>query len=347
VQTSPKSIGKKRTRDVYGTSVPWCTRSDVSPLRYPGGKRKLAPFIADLITRAGLDVELLVEPFAGGSAVAISLLESGHVRSIALADVDPLIASFWKVVFSRNARNLADMVCSTRVSLTQWRRQKELEPQSDLAAAFKCLFLNRTSFSGALMSRTGPIGGIAQDGPYKIDCRFNQQKIATRIMELSGLTPHVRFVRNESYRRTIAAVARTRLGSEAPERIFWYLDPPFFEKADRLYRFSFTEAQHETLSKDIDTLPGHWLLSYDDHPDARRLFNNHRGFARVNLHYNARIDTSERLVASEVIVSDVIADLRQGHELPNWGELIRLPRRRQPPVVTGDIAAANIAKVAR
>jgi DNA adenine methylase len=347
VQTSLKSIGNKRTRDVYGTFVPWCTRSDVSPLRYPGGKRKLAPFIADLITRAGLDVDLLVEPFAGGSAVAISLLESRHVRSIALADADPLIASFWKVVFSRNAECLADMVCSTGVSLIEWRQQKELEPRSDLAAAFKCLFLNRTSFSGALMSRTGPIGGIAQDGPYKIGCRFNQQKIAQRIMELNGLAPQVRFVRNESYRRTIAAVARTRLASEAPERILWYLDPPFFEKADRLYRFSFTEAQHERLSEDIDTLPGHWLLSYDDHPDARRLYRDNRGCARVNLHYNARIDTSERLVASEVIVSDVIADLRQGRKLPKWGQLIRLPRRRRPPVVTGDIAAGNIAKVAR
>jgi DNA adenine methylase len=347
VQTSLKSIKRKRTPDVYGTFVPWCTRSDVSPLRYPGGKRKLAPFVADLITRAGLDVDLLVEPFAGGAAVAISLLESGHVRSIALADADPLIASFWKVVFSRSAGCLADMVSSTGVSLTEWRRQKDLEPRSDLAAAFKCLFLNRTSFSGALMSRTGPIGGIAQDGPYRIGCRFNQPKIAKRIMELSRLAPHVRFVRNESYRRTIAAVARTRLADEAPERIFWYLDPPFFKKADRLYRFSFTAAQHETLSEDIDTLPGHWLLSYDDHPNARRLYSDHRGFARVNLHYNARIDASERLVASEVIVSDTIADLRQGHELPKWGQLIRLPRRRQPSVVTGDVAAGNIGKVAR
>lgn len=347
MQISPQFIGKKRAQDVYGTFVPWCTRSDVSPLRYPGGKRKLAPFIADLITRAGLEVELLVEPFAGGAAVSISLLESGHVNSIALADADPLIASFWKVVFSRDAGCLAEMVCSTQVSLAEWRRQKEIEPRSDLAAAFKCLFLNRTSFSGALMSRTGPIGGIAQNGPYKIGCRFNQQKIADRIMELNRLAPRVRFVRNESYRRTIAAVARTRLASKAPERIFWYLDPPFFEKADRLYRVSFTEAQHETLSKDIGALPGHWLLSYDDHPDARWLYSGHRGFARVNLHYNARIDASERLVASEVIVSDVIADLRQGSELPQWGQLIMLPRRRQPPVNPGDVTTGNIAKAAR
>jgi DNA adenine methylase len=338
---------KTPKRDVYGTCVPWCTRSDVSPLRYPGGKRKLAPFIADLITRAGLEVELLVEPFAGGAAVAISLLESGHVQSIALADADPLIAAFWKTVFSRSAHRLADVVCDTRVSLAEWRRQKALDPRSDFASAFKCLFLNRTSFSGALMSRSGPIGGISQDGPYKIGCRFNRPKIAERILELNKLTPRVRFVRNESYRRTIADVAKMRLASKAPERIFWYLDPPFFAKADRLYRFSFTDAQHQTLCEDIQNVPGHWLLSYDDHQEARRLYRDHRGFARMNLRYNARIDTNERLVASEVIVSDVIADLRGRSKLQEWGVLVRLPRRRQPQITTVDVASGEIARAAR
>jgi DNA adenine methylase len=295
---TPQATRMERKRDVYGTIVPWCTRSDVSPLRYPGGKRKLAPFVADLITRAGLEIDLFVEPFAGGAAVAISLLESGHVQTIALTDADPLIASFWKTVFSRDAGYLADRVRDTRVSLAEWRRQKALDPRSNLAAAFKCLFLNRTSFSGALMSRTGPIGGISQDGPYKIGCRFNRTKIAERILELNKLTPRVRFVRNESYRRTLADVARMRVTLETPERIFWYLDPPFFAKADRLYRFSFTSAQHQKLAEDIQDIRGHWLLSYDDHQEARRFYRNHRGFARVNLRYNARIDASERLVAS-------------------------------------------------
>jgi DNA adenine methylase len=253
-------MGTTRKRDVYGTFVPWCTRPDVSPLRYPGGKRRLAPLIADLIRRAGLSVDLLVEPFAGGAAVAVSLLEAGHVQSIALADADPLIASLWKIIFSRNADRLAEMVCNTRVSLTEWRRQKALNPRSDIAGAFKCLFLNRTSFSGALMSRTGPIGGISQDGPYEIGCRFNRPKIAERILELNKLAPQVRFVRNQSYRRTIADVSRMRIASKASERIFWYLDPPFFAKADRLYRVSFTDAQHQGLCDDIHDLPGHWLL---------------------------------------------------------------------------------------
>ncbi|WP_047307860.1 DNA adenine methylase [Rhodopseudomonas palustris] len=325
--------------------MPWCTRTDVSPLRYPGGKRKLAPFIADLIRRAELDIELLVEPFAGGAAVAISLLESGHVKSIGLADADPLIASFWRIVFSDDAWKLVDLIQDTKVTLGEWYRQKALAPRCDLSAAFKCLYLNRTSFSGALMSRTGPIGGISQKGPYKIGCRFNRPKIAARILELSKLADNVRFVRNSSYRRTMADVSRTSLAAQSPEKILWYLDPPFFAKAERLYRYSFSDDQHEELPDDIDNLVGHWLLSYDDHATARRLYSKHPGFARVNLRYNARIDTTERLVASEVIVSDLIASLRKRSLLDDWGKVIQLPRRRQPALP--GTASRSVVKAAR
>jgi len=327
--------------------APWCTRPDVSPLRYPGGKRKLVPFIADVIKRADLQVELFIEPFAGGAAASIALLESGHVQSIALADADPLIASFWKTVFSRDAQRLADMVCDTRVTLREWRRQKDLSPRSTLAAAFKCLFLNRTSFSGSLVPRTGAIGGMSQTGVYKIGCRFNQERLARRIVELSELAPRVRFVRNDSYRKTMADVARTTFAAKHSSKIFWYLDPPFFAKAERLYRFSFNDEQHRQFALDIKTLAGHWLLSYDDHHDARRMYQRHAGFARVNLRYSARIDNGERLIASEVIVSDVIASLRRRDKLQKWGMVIRLPRRLQFVGRFYEAATPKVASAAR
>ena len=41
-----------------------------SPLRYPGGKGKLARFVADVIRMNGLQDGMYVEPYAGGAAVA-------------------------------------------------------------------------------------------------------------------------------------------------------------------------------------------------------------------------------------------------------------------------------------
>jgi DNA adenine methylase len=45
--------------------------------------------------------------------------------------------------------------------------------------------------------------------------------------------------------------------------VLYYFDPPFYEKADRLYRYYFEHDEHQELH---DTLPGlgqRWILSYD------------------------------------------------------------------------------------
>jgi len=314
--------------------IKWCTRSDVSPLRYPGGKRKLAPLIADLIARSGSRPELLVEPFAGGASVSISLLEANYVDRIALVDADPLVASFWQVVFSADASCLADRIHAGDVTLNEWKKQKKLDPRTAVDTAYKCLFLNRTSFSGSLHPLTGPIGGMTQKGAYKIDCRFNRSKLAGRILELSELRHRVSFVRNESYRKTIRDVRKTSLFQRRPEAILWYLDPPFFAKADKLYRRHFDARDHSQLADDTTRMPGRWILSYDDHTAARALYSGRKGYARVNLQYTARIDEKHRLVATEIVVSDIIADLRARGLLNDGAEVIHLPRRRQSSTVT-------------
>src|SRR5688572_27711616 len=71
----------------------------LSPLRYPGGKRRLLPCVARAIMDLPEPPLLAVEPFAGGAAVSIGLLEFGIVPQIALADADPLVSAFWRCVF--------------------------------------------------------------------------------------------------------------------------------------------------------------------------------------------------------------------------------------------------------
>ncbi|WP_337182188.1 DNA adenine methylase [Shinella sp.] len=323
--------------------VNWCTRSDISPLRYPGGKRKLAPLIADLISKTNIRPALFVEPFAGGASVSISLLEANHVDTIALADADPLLSSFWEVVFSPQAEALSNMIYDANVTLDEWKRLKHADVATGLEAAYKCLFLNRTSFSGSLNRKAGPIGGMTQAGDYKIGCRFNQSKLAERILELSRLRHRVRFVRNESYAKTVRDIRRTAIYRDSPNKVFWYLDPPFFAKADKLYRCHFGHQDHETLARATESIPGRWLLSYDDHPEARRLYGRHPGYALVNLQYSARIDEKNRLVAKEIVVSDIISELRAAGKLQDGAEVIQIPRRRQNAPANIEVVERNIA----
>ena len=68
--------------------------SILSPLRYPGAKRRLSGYIAEAFRLNGARPALFVEPFAGGASVALQLLEDDLVDEIALGDRDPLVASF-------------------------------------------------------------------------------------------------------------------------------------------------------------------------------------------------------------------------------------------------------------
>src|SRR4051794_15391349 len=68
--------------------------SILSPLRYPGSKRRLGGYIKETLKINGLRPALLVEPFAGGASVCLQLLNDGAVDQIGLIDKDPLVAAF-------------------------------------------------------------------------------------------------------------------------------------------------------------------------------------------------------------------------------------------------------------
>jgi DNA adenine methylase len=237
-----------------------------SILRYPGGKARLAPFIAAILDRNSISQPLFVEPFCGSAAVSIALLEAGLVSEIALNDADPLVASLWQCVFSNDAEWLSDRVAQVPLTLDEWGRQKKLTPKTVREAALKCLYLNRTSFSGILTNAAGPIGGRKQT-TWTVGCRFNREKLAIRILELNQLSCFVRLVANESWRKFSSRCRRLK-------STVIYFDPPFYHKASQLYRYVFTHADHRSLRKYVEKTSTPWILSYDDSRDVRALYNN-------------------------------------------------------------------------
>lgn len=54
----------------------------LSPLRYPGGKAKVADFVQCLIKENALLDGTYVEPYVGGGSVALSLLFNEYVSDI-------------------------------------------------------------------------------------------------------------------------------------------------------------------------------------------------------------------------------------------------------------------------
>ena len=271
-----------------------------SPLRYPGAKSGLVGAIGDVVTRATEKLgkpELFVEPFAGGASTALRLAGAGIVNRVLLADADPLVARFWQVA-AADTDWLIDRMMDEPVTLDRWDHWRNWHPAnpSDRDTAMKCLFLNRTTFSGILHGRAGAIGGRKQVSEYKIDCRFNKEALATRLRFISDLYASNRLVDVwcKEWQDTLGDVVE-RYPTLVPNRVIAYLDPPYWSKSPKLYRKSFDPAggyAERCASQPTSPLERHdwldglahyklaeylrhfaqvrWILSYDDHPDLTR-----------------------------------------------------------------------------
>ena len=236
-----------------------------SPLRYPGSKARFAKFIAQSLHLNGRKDVSLIEPFCGGASVSIALMECGLAAEIALNDADPGVAAFWDIVFNKDgAKWLAGQVERVPLTLTEWDRQKHLVACTVREAALRCLFINRTSFNGILHHRSGPIGGRTQD-KRTLDCRFNRQKLAARILELSEYRDRVIAVECDPWRTFCSRYWRRK-------NAVFYIDPPFYHKAQNLYEYWFEEADHRVLRDKLRNISASWMLSYDDAPEVRALY---------------------------------------------------------------------------
>src|SRR5436305_1147782 len=130
-----------------------------TPLRYPGGKRRLVPAIMRLLELNGLkDVEY-VEPFAGGAGAALSLLFGEYASNIHINDLCPAVYAFWHTVLN-NPESLCRRIKRVKITMAEWRRQRAVYERRETAdleeLGFATLFLNRTNRSGILCA--GVIG---------------------------------------------------------------------------------------------------------------------------------------------------------------------------------------------
>ena len=157
-----------------------------SPLRYPGGKTKIAPLVNAIMKKADIKDGIYIEPFAGGCGVALALLLSDKVKHIVINDMDITIYAFWHSILN-DTDEFIELIKKTQVTIEEWHKQKEIFLNKDsnklLELGFATFFLNRTNRSGIL--KAGPIGGYNQTGNYLIDARFNKKNLIKRIERIS------------------------------------------------------------------------------------------------------------------------------------------------------------------
>lgn len=278
----------------------------LSPLRYPGSKRRLAKYVGQALKLNDLQPDLMIEPFAGGASVALHLLNAGLVKKIGLMDLDPLISAFWQTVFF-DADWLVQQIGSIEITLKRWHKFRAGLPDSRRERALACLFLNRTSFSGILASSAGPIGGQQQTSAYDLGCRFPRQTLVDRVRQAESLSDNVAFVWNTSWNEGVLRARRRQRRGESSTSTFYYLDPPFFEKADRLYNHFFNAQQHRELRDFVLHLKDSYILSYDSVEKVNELYRGAKlGSTHVEVLYSASGNGGRR-VTKEAIITNMMS----------------------------------------
>ncbi|MEW2142563.1 DNA adenine methylase [Micromonospora vinacea] len=237
-----------------------------SPLRYPGGKGKVANFLKLLIVQNDLSGIDYVEPYAGGASVALTLLFEDYVSNAHINDLNPGVYQFWRLAID-DPDVLCRRIRAADLTLDEWRRQKRIYADADTAPedlAFATFFLNRTNRSG-IISRGGVIGGNDQTGDWKIDARFNKASLCARILKIARFAPRLTVTNHDAV--TLLKANASRAGAA-----LHYLDPPYYLKGSRLYDNFYSHDDHLAVSGTVRSMKGPWVVSYDADPEILSMY---------------------------------------------------------------------------
>jgi len=264
-----------------------------TPLRYPGGKAKLAPFIKAVLEENRLCDAHYVEPYAGGAGIGLSLLFTEYSRHIYLNDISYPLYCLWDTILNRT-EYLIRRISNARVTPTTWRCHKRIlkspHEHAPWEIGFAFFFLNRTNRSGILNG--GMIGGNNQSGEWKIDARFGKSGLIRRIEAIAEYRDRIS-IHNMDAMDFMRIVTR-----KLPPKSFIYLDPPYYAKGSRLYTDYYSHDDHRKIAQYIQTnVTQPWIVTYDNVQEIALLYSGRR-----NLTYELNYSANTRWKGTELMI---------------------------------------------
>jgi DNA adenine methylase len=287
--------------DIYATFESGNSLRPFHVLRYPGGKCWLSPDISFLTFVFGRYINLtyldgirdrihlkptfLIEPFAGGGVVGLSLLDKNLIKRLVLVEKDPRVAAFWRAALYDS--DFADRVEKFRCT------RKNVEsvcgnPERDLA--FWTLVKNRCSVGGNLN------GGLMK----KVCCRWNGKAHADALRRIRSLSPRVEFLERDG-------VEALREHANNPNAAA-FVDPPYVVAGRGLYQH--WKVDHAAIFDVLARWKGLWIMTYDSAPEIKRLLKKHRFVYR-----EAPMRTNKGKLKKELIMRSTPPIRR---EFPKW-----------------------------
>lgn len=268
-----------------------------SPFRYPGGKSQLYPYIKHLLNINNIN-GTYIEPFAGGAGVAIELLLHGDVEKIVINDYDKSIFSAWNAIINHSDEAI-NFLQTVPITYDEWLKQKSIHEESkndptSIIGGLATFYLNRTNVSGII--KAGPIGGKKQEGTYKIDARFNRDKLIEKVQIISSYKDKIILMNEDA--NELTSIIEDRFDSK---NTFIFFDPPYFAQGKNLYLSFIDSSEHQKLFQNIQKMNNYnWIVTYDTSDEIKEIYKNVNQKFIYSLNYTA----NNRRKAQEFLFSN-------------------------------------------
>lgn len=230
-----------------------------TPLRYPGGKSKVADMLCGLMP----SFSKYREPFLGGGSIFLKTKESNPDANFWINDLYTDLYSFWSCM--RDCpREVVDIILKWKSEYTEGKplyaflRESHTFDQIQTAAAF--FVMNRITFSGTVSS-----GGYSNESFEK---RFTESSVE-RLIGLSSELKDVK-ITNLDYSELLRAEG---------DDVFIFMDPPYYTATkSALYGPNGSlhrNFDHERFARTVKSCPHKWMITYDDCQYIRDLFRGY------------------------------------------------------------------------
>lgn len=272
------------------------------PLRYPGGKHYamniLRPFFENV------DHDEYREPFAGGATVFFNKTKS---EINWLNDKDDELICLYNILKNNNTRKEFEDLFLNEPEATKdrWKEVFSFEPKTEIEKAWKYFFLNRTSFSGKLVSAAWGYRPKRSLPPYRWHERINPAGEKLEDVIISCL----------DFEDVIKA-------QPTKEKVLMYVDPPYFLPPKfKHYRNGFDYEDHVRLANCLKESNHKFFLTYDDCKEIRELYKWANVF-ELNFFYrvqNSNTSQGARKTGFELVISNFIPNVIEKelqYELP-------------------------------
>lgn len=241
-----------------------------SPFRYPGGKTWLIPRVRHWLASLDSKPTVLVEPFAGGGIVGLTVAFERLADRVVLVELDKQVAAVWETILGGEAEWLAERITAFDLSFENVRATLADEGGGTREQAFRTILKNRTYHGGIL----APGASLIKHGENGkgLRSRWYAETLASRILAIGRIRDRFTFVCGDGIDVMLAYARRSRA--------VFFIDPPYTaggsngkRAGTRLYTHH--ELDHDRLFATAEKVAGDVLLTYDDAPDVRALAQKH------------------------------------------------------------------------